>query len=331
MSVPVGQTLQNRYVITGLLGHGGMGAVYLATDHRLGVQCAVKETLYTDRSALARFEREAKLLAMLRHPHLPRVTDYFAETGRYYLVMDYVPGLSAEEWVKRNGAVPETQALRWAHDLLDALAYLHARTPPVVHRDIKPANVKITPDDRAVLVDFGIAKEWAAGPGTASQSIAISPEYSPPEQYLGQTDTRTDIYSLGATLYFLLATRLPPTSMARAMGTPVQPCGPSVSPQTEQAIRCAMEMSPEQRWQTAAEMRRALQGAVTPVIPAPARGPAPSARVPPKAQSPATRQSAPSLAGIMAVAVVALIVVGVVSVIALSASGASGGDRKSVV
>ncbi|HRT32283.1 MAG TPA: serine/threonine-protein kinase, partial [Anaerolineae bacterium] len=160
-----GQLLQERYRVIALLGQGGMGAVYRAWDTRLNVVVALKEMLSqpgAEPALLARlreqFHQEATILARLSHPHLVRVTDFFLEGANAYLVMDFVQGESLEAIIKREGALSETQVLTWAEQLLDALEYCHEQG--IIHRDIKPQNVIIRPDNRAVLVDFGLVKLW---------------------------------------------------------------------------------------------------------------------------------------------------------------------------
>ncbi len=261
-----GAILGKRYKIHKLLGHGGMGAVYLAQDTRLDVRCAVKETFYTTSEALAQFEREARLLAKLKHPHLPRVTDYFAEQARYYLVMEYISGADLLAWREQNGPPTEQQAAIWACQLLDALDYLHHRRPPVIHRDVKPANVRLTAEGQAVLVDFGIAKVFDPDGMTTTGAKAISPGYSPPEQYshAQRTDARSDVYGLGATLYYALVGRCPPEAVERYTGEALPP--PSrfraVNPQLERVILRAMAMDPDERWPNARAMQAALRAAL---------------------------------------------------------------------
>ena len=186
-----GTILQNRYRIVSLLGQGGMGAVYRAWDMRLNVPVALKEMVPQpglDSQTLAQlrqqFQQEANILARLNHPHLVRVTDFFEEENNAYLVMDFVEGESLADRIARQGALPETEVLSWAGQLLDALSYCHARG--VIHRDIKPQNVVIRPDGRAVLVDFGLVKLWdPSDPRTRTVMRGMgTPEYAPPEQYL---------------------------------------------------------------------------------------------------------------------------------------------------
>ena len=333
MPLAIGQILQYRYFIARMLGRGGMGAVYQATDQRLSVQCAVKETFFTDAYALAQFQREAQLLASLKHPRLPRVTDYFDEGGCYYLVMDYVDGLNGQEWVQRCGPISERQAVTWGDQLLDALAYLHGRKPPIVHRDIKPANVRITSEGAIVLVDFGIAKEYMPGIGTTTGAKVVSPGFSPPEQYVaqGRTDGRTDIYAVGATLYYLLTGLTPPESPRVAMGAPLAPverANPRAGARIGAVLERAMRLAPEQRWQTADEMRRALRqiAASSPVLPAvktqTVSKPSPAARPSPPRMPARQTKGGSTLAWIAVGVAVALILIGLLGLLALGLSGA---------
>lgn len=212
MMLTPGLLLQNRYQIIRLLGQGGMGAVYQANDLRLQRVVAVKENNGGDAQ---QFQQEAILLANLSHSNLPRVIDHFAEsTGAQYLVMDYIEGEDLDTMLTRQGALPETQVLAWLDQILDAVAYLHNHG--VIHRDIKPANIKITPSGQAVLVDFGIAKVFQSGRATFSGARAVTPGFASPEQYRGGTDQRSDIYSLGATLYALVTGQTPPDALTLA-------------------------------------------------------------------------------------------------------------------
>ena len=265
----LGTLLQNRYRIITLLGQGGMGAVYQAQDLRLGQVVALKENLGGDPR---QFQQEAVLLANLHHPNLPRVIDHFVEpNGVQYLVMDYVEGEDLETCVARQGALPEAQVLAWFEQILDAIAYMHSRG--VIHRDIKPANIKITPTGQAVLVDFGIAKVYQPGRPTVTGAKAATPGFASPEQYRGGTDARSDIYSLGATLYALVTGQVPPDALAlagrSAMLMPPRMLNSALSVQTEQAIVQAMAILPDQRFQNASAMRRALKVVLfAPTVPA---------------------------------------------------------------
>ncbi len=265
-----GTMLQNRYLIQHVLGQGGMAAVYLTLDYRLGQNpVAVKENFDTSPQAQAQFQREANVLARLSHPNLPKVFDHFIErTGRQYLVMEYIGGEDLETLVQQHGAFPEVQVLTWADALLDALTYLHGQSQPIVHRDIKPANIKVASDGKVKLVDFGLVKLYdPANPRTATLVHGMgSPQYASPEQFnpAGHTDARSDIYSLGATLYHLLTGQAPATATDRVVNpqafyTP-RHINAAIDPNVEAAILKAMELPVNQRFQTADEMRQALQG-----------------------------------------------------------------------
>jgi len=159
MEITQGELFVNRYRIVTKFGQGGMGAVYRAWDMNLRKPVALKENLDTSPAAKEQFEREANILANLSHTNLPRVTDhFFLEERGQYLVMDFVEGEDLESMVRRLGPLPVDQVLTWTSQICSALDYLHHQTSPIIHRDIKPANIKITPDGRAILVDFGIAK-----------------------------------------------------------------------------------------------------------------------------------------------------------------------------
>ncbi len=276
-----GDMIQNRYRIVSPLGQGGMGAVYRAWDTRLNIPLALKEMTPQaglDANTLAQlrqqFQQEAAVLARLNHPHLVRVTDFFEEGGNTYLVMDFVEGENLADRIARQGPLPEKKVLLWANQLLGALAYCHEQG--VLHRDIKPQNVIIRPDGQAMLVDFGLVKLWdPSDPRTKTAMRGMgTPEYAPPEQYetdAGHTDPRSDVYSMGATLYHALAGQSPPTATLRIANperfTPLRELMPSVQPETETAILKAMELPRSQRWQNAQEMSQALSGQA--IVPAP--------------------------------------------------------------
>ncbi len=260
----VGDVLQGRYRIVRLVGQGGFGAVFRAWDTNLKVPVALKENADTGPDAQRQFEREAHLLANLRHANLPRVSDHFVVPGQgQYLVMDFVEGKSlAALLAERGGPLGEAEVRPWIRQVCDALEYLHSRTPPVIHRDIKPDNIIIGPDGRAMLVDFGISKEFAPGKGTTIGARAITPGYSPPEQYSAAgTDTRSDVYALGATLYHLLTGHEPPESVVLIGGALLpapRALNPAVSPAAEAAILAAMNPDIGRRLSSAAALRQAL-------------------------------------------------------------------------
>jgi serine/threonine protein kinase len=271
MPLEINSLLRDRYRITAELGRGGMGAVYKGYDENLGVEVAIKENLFTSPEAERQFKREATLLATLRHPNLPRVTDHFvvAEEGQY-LVMDFIPGEDAKSILEKNaGPLPEDIVVRWAREILDALHYMHTRPQPIIHRDIKPGNIKITPEGKAVLVDFGLAKVHDVTSTTTVGAKALTPGFAPPEQYgMGRTEPRTDLYALGATLYTMLTNQLPADSLEQAMGQkkliPVLDLNPNISRSVADAIERALALKPEDRFASAFEFAAALAQATRP-------------------------------------------------------------------
>jgi WD40 repeat protein/tetratricopeptide (TPR) repeat protein len=262
MPLHTGQVLQDRYHIDALLGQGGMGAVYRATDLRFNAPVAIKENRMVTPESQKQFAREAGLLYRLRHANLPRVIDHFAIGGQgQYLVMDYVEGEDLQQLILRGGPLPEAQALDWIGQVLDALDYLHARQ--IIHRDVKPANVKITPGGQVFLVDFGLAKVYDPLQETTIGARGVTPGFAPPEQYgQGRTDARTDVYSAAATLYTLLTGRTPPDALEYTLGQapllPPRQLNPGLSEAVEAAILRAMRPRPEDRFASAAELRAAL-------------------------------------------------------------------------
>lgn len=256
--------LRDRYRIIRLLGQGGMGAVHLAHDTALEIQVAVKSNRNPGQSSQEQFLREARLLATLRHPNLPRVIDHFIVDDIQYLVMDYVPGEDLETLLERDGVPPINQVMDWAAQLASALSYLHKQDPPVIHRDIKPANVKITPDGQAMLVDFGLAKASDPTQATAAGATGYSPGYAPPEQYGGShTGPYSDQYSLAATLYKLLTNQKPMESIKRLLGegvlTPIKGLNPNIPNNVQQAIEKAMSLQPQERFASTEDFLRALR------------------------------------------------------------------------
>ncbi len=276
-----GTLLRERYRILAPVGQGGMGAVYRAEDVRLeGRLCAIKEVqpeLGADavslRQAQEQFHREASILARLDHPNLPKVSDYFTEGDREYLVMDFVAGRDLREILKEAEAegrmLDERRVLSWAAQLCDALEYLHSHEPPVLHRDIKPSNIKLTPGGLIKLVDFGLVKLMATDD---SRTITVlqgrgTVAYTPLEQYggdTGHTDVRSDIYSLGATLFHLLARR-PPLDAKRRFLQPAafrspRELNPQISPRVERALLAAIAMHPDDRPKSVANFRELVMG-----------------------------------------------------------------------
>jgi eukaryotic-like serine/threonine-protein kinase len=267
MTLTPGDLLHTRYRIIGIIGKGGMGAVYRGEDAVLLVPVAIKENLNPLPQAVKQFKREALLLASLRHPNLPRVTDHFIEGDLQYLIMDYVPGDDLKTILEQQGAIPESQVMSWCGEICDALTYLHSQRPPVTHRDIKPANIKITPEGKPVLVDFGIAKASEAGGVTTTGARSLTPGFAPPEQYgSSPTDSRTDQYSLAATLYDLLTGQIPPDSLDRTLSQAplksIRELNPKLSPAVDRAILKAMSLSPSDRFGSVKDFLAALKGEI---------------------------------------------------------------------
>jgi serine/threonine protein kinase len=273
-----------------------MGAVYRAEDLRLeGRVCAVKEvrpdpdaTPEALAQAQEQFQREASVLARLDHPNLPKVSDTFTEQNREYLVMDFVDGPDLrqlmEEKRRQGQYLDEAVVLEWAEQLCDALEYLHDQDPPVLHRDIKPANIKLAPGGLIKLVDFGLVKLLATDD---SSTVTVlqgrgTVAYTPLEQYggdSGHTDVRSDIYSLGATLYHLLTNQAPADAKQRFLNPNAlmfpRAINPRVSPSTERAILMAIAMHPDPRPPSIMAFREQLHtvSLATPLLPlVPAQG-----------------------------------------------------------
>ncbi len=292
--------IQGRYEIIRLLGSGGFASVYLARDRRLGRLVALKEVEAArlgaaEREAAAElFEREAQMLAQFDHVGLTRVWDYFQDEGRVFLVMEYVPGRTLRDLVK-GGPLPEVFVLECGLQLCAVLIYLHTRRPPLIFRDLKPANVMLVEepgadgadDDRPPslkLIDFGIARFFK--PERTSDTMIIgTPGYAPPEQYgHGQTDERSDIYSLGATLHHLLSGRAP-------AGMPLPPLT-GVAPALARIVARATALDPDARYPSAEALRRDLLACARPLhagaahrpgapdAAAPAASPGPKATIP---------------------------------------------------
>jgi serine/threonine-protein kinase len=279
-----GDVLRDRYKIRRIIGQGGMGCIYLADDLRLeGRQCALKEVEYEGsmgeellNQARDQFGREATILARLDHPNLPKVSDFFSEGPRDYLVMDFIPGKdlrSVMTEARQTGTfLDERDVLGWADQITDALTFMHSQDPPIIHRDIKPSNLKLTPSGLIKLVDFGLVKIQAS----EEQTITIlqgrgTALYTPLEQYggdTGHTDARSDIYAFGATLYHLL-TNTPPVEARERFLHPDHLVLPrqlnsNLSYRTERAILWALALHPDERPQDISSLRKALFGSFEP-------------------------------------------------------------------
>ncbi len=262
-----GDMLQDRYRIVGTLGVGGFSSVYQARDMRfpnVTKLCALKEMVISAPDPQLReltiksFEREASMLAMLDHPAIPDVSDYFTEGDRSYLVLDLIRGKDLEVWLEeQTEPLDQDTAIEWAIQLCDALDHLHSQKPqPIVFRDMKPSNVMLDQYKRIRLIDFGIAKVFDDG----NKGTMIGTEgYSPPEQYRGQAEPAGDIYALGATLHHLLTQqdpRLePPFTFAER---PINKANPGVSPELEAIIMRCLAYDPKERFLNAKALKETL-------------------------------------------------------------------------
>lgn len=272
--------IQNRYLIVQLIGKGGMGEVYLAVDQRLGSAVALKRCFFAgDETLGGAFEREARVLARMRHPVLPKVSDHFGEGEEQFLVMEHISG---DDLSKRLEAAqkpfPVSWVMFWADQLLDALSYIHSHEPPIIHRDIKPQNLKLTDENHIILLDFGLSKtstgQTNIGPnstGSTGSVVGYTPHYAPMEQIRGiGTSAKSDIYSLSATLYQLLTNSVPIDALSRADSLlngdadpvrPISELNPEVPADISTVILHGMEVSQERRFENAREMQKALRRA----------------------------------------------------------------------
>jgi serine/threonine protein kinase len=273
-TLSAGTVIRDRYLVIDLLGTGGFSAVYLVQDQlREDSFFALKEVIATHKQARERFTFECSLLERLVHPALPRVHNVFdnEEHDRLYMLMDYIEGPNLEtlrhiQPERRFSLAVITAILA---PIVDAIEYLHQQYPPIIHRDIKPSNI-IVPlvGGKTILVDFGIAKEYDTQ-GTTSAVRHCSPGYGAPEHYTTGTNTRTDIYGLGATLYTLLTGEIPPDAIERMTDIsndkpdplrPVCELVPSIPLHISRAIQRAMSINMMHRFATVQEFWQALQG-----------------------------------------------------------------------
>jgi serine/threonine protein kinase len=274
MTLAVDTILENRYRIDRLIGQGGMGAIYQGYDTNLDIEVAIKENFLQMPQSIMQFQQEARILAKLHHPALPRVMHHFSVAGQQYLVMDFIEGEDLWQIIKRSKKpLDEAQAVRYISQICEAVQYLHKQQPAIIHRDIKPQNIKVTPSGQAVLVDFGIAKIAEQNAVTGTGARGVTPGFSPPEQYSGEgTTPRSDIYALGATLYALLTGERPPDSISlltdRAKFVSPQQLNLNLSQQVWQAILHAMQPLEKNRPLSVAVWQAELQRSVpTPVAP----------------------------------------------------------------
>ncbi len=260
-----GKKLAGRYLVERVLGRGGMGAVYLVSDSRIpGKKWAMKELWdYGDPDTRKliqdTFQQEASILATLNHPNLPRITDFFVDGNRKYLVMDFVEGKTLEEvFAETPPPLPVDKVLGILTQLMEALGYLHGQDPPVIFRDLKPANIMVGPDGKVMLIDFGIARIFSRGK-TKDTVIMGTPGFAAPEQYgTGQSDPRSDLFGLGATLYFAL-TGVDPSDNPFHFST-LSKINPEVYPRLEKAVLKLVQMDPGDRFRNVDKLRDYLFG-----------------------------------------------------------------------
>lgn len=264
LPLEAGAIVGEHYSIEGLINTGGFGSVYrgvaLSEGNRL---CAIKETYDVTPAARRQALMEAAILFTVKSAHLPQVYDAFEEKGRFYLVMQLIEGKNCAQMVKGHGGpFGEQEVLDWLLPVADVLQELHGRNPPVLHRDIKPANIILTPQGQAVLVDFGLTRLYDPNTQTQTMARAVSEGFSPLEQYIGQTSPQSDIYSLSATMYFLLTAQAPPASVARSIQdglVPLRQLNAQISPRVEKALLRALALNTDQRPASMQELARALR------------------------------------------------------------------------
>lgn len=277
------------YRIIALIGRGGMGAVYRALRLADSTVWALKEMRPAEDLPAAELEenrrlflQEAELLSKLSHPSLPLVADLFDYQGRPVMIMEFVPGQTLEHRIRdANAPLLEQQVIGYGIQVARVLHYLHTRTPPIIYRDLKPSNIMLTPEGVLKLIDFGVARTYKAR--KAKDTIAMgSAGYAPPEQYgKGQTDARSDVYALGATLLHLL-TNLPPIPLQTPTEGSIRKLNPSVDARTEKVIIKAMSLDAAGRFRSALEFEQALHRCLTsPYVDPVARATPPPPVIPP--------------------------------------------------
>ena len=258
----IGSLVDGKYKILNKIGQGGMSVVYLAMNERANKQWAIKEVR---KDGVQNFEvvkqgliAETEMLKKLSHPNLPSIIDVIDGDGTFLIVMDYIEGRHLESVVKEYGAQRQEDVIEWAKQLCDVLSYLHSRKPPIIYRDMKPSNVMLKPDGKVMLIDFGTAREFKEN-SVADTTCLGTQGYAAPEQYggHGQTDARTDIYCLGATLYHLLTGHNPgepPYEMY-----PIRYWNPELSSGLEEIILKCTQKNPDDRYQNCGELLYALE------------------------------------------------------------------------
>ena len=258
----IGSLVDGKYKILNKIGQGGMSIVYLAMNEKANKQWAIKEVR---KDGVQNFQvvkqgvvAETEMLKKLNHPNLPSIVDVIDGEGTLLIVMDYIEGQHLESVVTEYGAQSQEDVLQWAKQLCDVLAYLHSRKPPIIYRDMKPSNIMLKPDGKVMLIDFGIAREFKEN-SRADTTCLGTQGYAAPEQYggRGQTDARTDIYCLGATLYHLL-TGHNPSEPPYAL-YPIRYWNPRLSSGLEKIILKCTQKNPHDRYQNCGELMHALE------------------------------------------------------------------------
>lgn len=259
----MGEIIDGKYEVLREIGKGGMSVVYLAMDKRLNKQWAIKEFRKdkddaSKQVALKALLDEANLMKKLDHPTLPRIVDIIETNHTVYIVMDYIEGESLNKVLDAYGAQPQEAVIEWAKQLSGVLDYLHTQNPPVIYRDMKPANIMLKPDGTVRLIDFGIAREYKEGKEGDTEAIGTR-GYAAPEQFggRGQTDARTDIYSLGVTLYHLVTGKNPAEPPYEIY--PIRHWDPSLSSGLEWLIQKCTQLNPGDRYQSCAEVTYVLE------------------------------------------------------------------------
>ena len=262
LMLEIGSIIDGKYKILNKIGQGGMSVVYLAMNERANKQWAIKEVRkdgVKDYDVVRQgLIAETDILKRLNHPHLPSIIDVIDRDDTFLIVMDYIEGKSLDHWLKKDGAQPQEKVVEWAKQICDVLGYLHSRKPPIIYRDLKPANVMLKPDGQIMIIDFGTAREFKET-SIEDTSCLGTQGYAAPEQYggHGQTDARTDIYTLGATMYHLLTGHnpsLPPYEMY-----PIRRWNPALSSGLEKIVLKCTQRNPNDRYQNCAELMYALE------------------------------------------------------------------------
>lgn len=254
----VGKVLNERYELIAELGKGGMGSVYLARDKILGSYWAVKQVKNNKSVDVEAFKKEVELLSTLNYPDVPRIVDRIELGEDFFVVMDFIDGVSLSKKVEAEGPQPEKDVVEWAKLLCDTLDYLHTtKSNPIIYRDMKPDNIMLTKNGRVKLIDFGIAIECVKGQPYLGPKVGTK-GYAAPEQYVNDVlDERTDIYSLGVTLYYLVTATTPGASPESIR--PIREINPTLSEGLEYIIEKCTQADPKDRYQNCKELKRDLE------------------------------------------------------------------------